>query len=635
MKARGADAAAWAEARDGPGSSLRAGQRRRAQARVECPPMAPQRHLPRPDEAVSGGPAPEPEVSLAALFRDRAARWPERPALRYRGPTGKWQDLTWAELDGRRRALAAGLCAAGTQPGDRVALLSDNRVEMLLAEAAIASVRAACAPIYPEYGPDTLCYCLQDCGARLVLCGSAAQQERLPPPALLPRVRRVLVLDDRPLPGQRGEPISALLEEGRRSPTAHAEAEARSDAAEPADLAYLLYTSGTTGRPKGVELTGRNVLSQQAALALAWDVNERDVFLGYLPWHHCFGGLFERLTALSRGALFVLDDSCGRNLEKLVQNLREVRPTVYFSVPRIYQALIGHGRKDPSALDALLHPGLRFVFTAAAPLPLPAYRVFEERGVPVMEGWGLTETSPCVTLTPQVGPRAPGVVGWPLPGTTVRLIPSSAADERGAGEIIVRGPQVMRGYHGDPEATARVLDQNGWLRTGDLGEWTPQGLRIKGRADGVFKLENGEKVATGEIEARLLAASPLVEQALVIGSGQPHATALVWLSRPAVRNFCEAHNLSVPPPAEMAALPELRLALGQALRASNLLTQPVHERVRRVALLHEPPAMEHGEMTPTGKMVRTVLLERHAALVAALQGRGMDPRILELGKRDE
>src|SRR5207302_5547103 len=163
-----------------------------------------------------------------------------------------------------------------------------------------------------------------------------------------------------------------------------------------------------------------------------------------------------------------LDDSRGRSRDKLVANLREVRPTVYFSVPRIRQALIGRAGRGPAALEAIFHAGLRFVFTAAAPLSPPAYRFFEEKGVPVIEGWGLTESSPCATLTPLEGPRQSGVQGWPIAGTTVRLVPSPASDAPGVGEALVRGPQVMRGYHRQPEATARVLE-DGWLRTGDLG----------------------------------------------------------------------------------------------------------------------------------------------------------------------
>jgi len=381
-----------------------------------------------------------------------------------------------------------------------------------------------------------------------------------------------------------------------------------------------------------VELTHGNVLSQQAAIAQVWDVSPRDVFLSYLPWHHCFGGLFERLMALWNGALLVIDDSRGRDLGKLLANFREVKPTVYFSVPRVYQGLIARARADAEVREALLHPGLRLVFTAAAPLPAPAYRFFEEAGVPVHEGWGLTETSPCATLTRPGEPRESGVAGWPLPGTAVRLDRVEQADPP-QGEVLVRGPQVMRGYRNAPEDTARVLS-DGWLRTGDLGEWTDRGLRVRGRVDGVFKLENGEKVSSAVVEARLLASTPLLEQAVVLGDGQPFTTALCWLSVPAVRSWAEANGLT-PDPDALPRLPELRRALTEALQAANALAQVPYERVRRVALLGTPPSLETGELTPTQKVVRAVVASRHAQLIDALREGSHHPVVLDIERRGD
>ncbi|HKB76255.1 MAG TPA: AMP-binding protein, partial [Myxococcales bacterium] len=398
------------------------------------------------------------------------------------------------------------------------------------------------------------------------------------------------------------------------------------------DPAFLLYTSGTTGLPKGVELTHGNVLSQQAAIAQVWDVSERDVFLSYLPWHHCFGGLFERMMALWNGAPLVIDDSRGRDLEKLIVNFREVKPTVYFSVPRVYQGLIARARSDEQVRKTLLHPGLRLVFTAAAPLPAPAYRFFEEAGVPVHEGWGLTETSPCATLTRPGEPRVSGVAGWPLPGTSVRLDRVEQADPP-QGEVVVRGPQVMRRYRNAPEDTARVL-RDGWLRTGDLGEWTEDGLRVRGRVDGVFKLENGEKVSSAAVEARLLASTPLLEQAVVLGDGQPFTTALCWLSVAAVHSWVEANGLS-PESGELALLPELRRALTEALQAANALAQVAYERVQRVALLGTPPSLDTGELTPTQKVVRAAVMRRHAKLIQAMRDGSPHPAVLELSRRGD
>jgi long-subunit acyl-CoA synthetase (AMP-forming) len=571
------------------------------------------------DEPKSGPPLAEvPFRSVPELVAARAAQDPRRVAVRQRSATGKWQDLSWGELDARRRAAAAGLQGLGVKRGDAVAVVAHNSTEMLIAELGAQTLGAAVAPIFPGYSAAVLHHCLADSGARVALVGSAVQQHQV---AGVRQLEQIVVLDDQPLPG--ALPLKAL--QGARSEVTGPQADAQ-------DVAYLLYTSGTTGKPKGVELTHRNALSQQAAIGAVWDVSEKDVFLSYLPWHHCFGALFERLMALWHRALLVLDDSRGRDLDRLYTNFFETRPTVYFGVPRVYNGMISRARRDPGAREAL--QGLRFAFSAAAPIAEPAFRFFEDLGVPVLEGWGLTETSPCVTITRREDPRrAPGVVGGPLPGTSVKLDP--VVEFPGRGEILVRGPQVMRGYHRRPEETAAVL-QDGWLRSGDLGEWTAHGLKLSGRIDGVFKLENGEKVSAGEVEARMLAASPLLEQAVVLGAAQPFVTALCWIAPAAAQRFLEERGID-PPPAvpELVQAPEVRRALVEALQSANLLAQGHYERVRRVALVAENPSLDTGELTPTMKMVRAVSSQRHEALIAAMRQELPHPQILDVFRRGD
>jgi long-subunit acyl-CoA synthetase (AMP-forming) len=590
---------------------------------------------------------------VAALVRDRAAKLGEKEAVRSRPAAGgAWQHLSWSELDRRRRSVAAGFHALGVGRGDRVLVIASNSVEMLLVELGLVSLGAVSTPIYSDYPPDLVLHCLRDSGARVAVCGSALHQKKLAGVAG-GQVERLVVLDGHPLAGDNRAVSLAALEElaTTRGPAAAQRAldvvDANTGAVRADETAFLLYTSGTTGRPKGVPLSHRNVLSQQAALAQVWSVGPGDVLLSYLPWHHCFGSLFERLLALWSGATLVLDDSRGRDLDRLLANLAEVKPTLYLSVPRVYQGLVARAQADAKASAALLHPGLRFVFTAAAPLPEGCYRFFEEAGVPVQEGWGLTESSPCCTLTGPHAPRSSGVTGWPLPGTEVRLAPSEQAGP-GAGEVQVRGPQVMEGYWNGPQATAAVFTSDGWLKTGDLGEWTPQGLRVRGRIDGVFKLLNGEKVPSGEVEARMLAATPLLEQVVVLGVGQTYATALAWLSLGAARRFVEQQGLwpealleGGAQPGEPAPLtwlvrvPELRRAVTEALQAVNTLAAVPSERVRRVALVDASLQIDSGELTPTLKAVRRVVQERHKALVAALLADAPHPQILELSRSSD
>src|SRR5438477_5815222 len=556
--------------------------------------------------------------SIPDLFASRAAVDPSRPAIRFRSPSGKWSDLKWGEIDARRRKLAAGLQALGVKRGDAVAMLSPNSAEMLVAELAVMTLGAATCPIFPGYAASVLLHCLTDSGARIAFAGSAVQQHQL---AGARQLERIVVLDNQPLAG--AVPLKSLENSGSIDVPQAGEQ----------DVAFLLYTSGTTGNPKGVELTHWNALSQQAAISAMWDVSDKDVFLSYLPWHHCFGALFERLMTLWHRALLVVDDSRGRDLDRLYTNFFDVRPTIYFGVPRVYNAMIARAQNDATARDAL--KGLRFAFSAAAAISEPAFRFFEsELGVPVLEGWGLTETSPCATITRRSDPkRAPGVVGHPLPGTSVRLDP--VPEFPGRGEILVKGPQVMKAYHRRPEETARVVEA-GRLRSGDLGEWTEHGIKLSGRIDGVFKLENGEKVSAGEVEARILAATPLLEQAVVLGSGQPFVTALCWLSPAAARRWLEERQLDAPADlAPLASVPELRRAIVEALQAANLLASSHFERVRRVALVPEVPALETGELTPTLKMVRSVSSARHAALITSMREERPHSQVLEIFSRGD
>ena len=573
------------------------------------------------DEPKSGPPLPEvPFRSVPDLIAARAAIEPQRAAVRSRTPSGKWADMKWADIERRRRAIAAGLQSLGVKHGDVVAVVSPNSAEMLVAELAAQTLGAAVAPIFPGYSHQVLHHCLADSGARVALAGSAVQQHQL---AQARQLEHIVVLDDQPLPDDhRALPLKALL----------GAAQIDTPQAGPDDIAWLLYTSGTTGKPKGVELTHHNALSQQVAIAALWDVSEHDVFLSYLPWHHCFGALFERLMALWNRALLVVDDSRGRDLDRLFANWFEIRPTVYFGVPRVYNGMMDRARRDPQALSAL--KSLRFAFSAAAPISEPAFRFFEELGVPVLEGWGLTETSPCATITRRTDPkRAPGVVGFPLPGTQVKLDP--VPEFPGRGEILVRGPQVMRGYHHRPDETLRVL-QDRWLRCGDLGEWTSHGLKLMGRLDGVFKLENGEKVSAGEVEARLLAATPLLEQAVVLGQSQTFVTALCWISPAAGQRFLQ--DLGLEPPEtveELVQIPELRRAIVEALQSANHFASVGYERVRRIALVAETPSLDTGELTPTLKMVRAVATGRHAQLISALREEQAHAQVLEILRRGD
>ena len=546
---------------------------------------------------------------------------------------------SFRQLHAEVQRMAAVLLALGVQQGDRVLIYMPMTAEAAFAMLACARIGAIHSVVFGGFASHSLATRIDDAEPTVIVSTDAGSRSG--------KVVPYKPLLDEAINLARHKPAKVLMIDRGLAPFARSAGrdedyavlrEQQLDTVVPcvwlesSDPSYTLYTSGTTGKPKGVELTHHNALSQQVAIAALWDVSEHDVFLSYLPWHHCFGALFERLMALWNRALLVVDDSRGRDLDRLFANWFEIRPTVYFGVPRVYNGMMDRARRDPQALSAL--KSLRFAFSAAAPISEPAFRFFEELGVPVLEGWGLTETSPCATITRRTDPkRAPGVVGFPLPGTQVKLDP--VPEFPGRGEILVRGPQVMRGYHHRPDETLRVL-QDRWLRCGDLGEWTSHGLKLLGRLDGVFKLENGEKVSAGEVEARLLAATPLLEQAVVLGQSQTFVTALCWISPAAAQRFLQ--DLGLEPPEtveELVQIPELRRAIVEALQSANHFASVGYERVRRIALVEETPSLDTGELTPTLKMVRAVATGRHAHLISALREEQAHAQVLEILRRGD
>ncbi len=562
----------------------------------------------------------EMEPSIGAMLATRSGLWGAAVAFREREEGGTYGSLAWTDLLDRVRRAGSWLLAHGIRKGDRVATYSRNSADMLVWELAVMSCGALSVPIFARYSPLQLSYLLEHSGARLLLAGNAEQ----------------LACALGTAPGRKLEGLVLTCTGDRpadrpadRPPHAHATADPpivsfNDVLAHPADEAFdaavaalrpddpclVMYTSGTTGVPKGVVLEHGNILSQQKALSQLWHIVPGDVFLSYLPWHHSFGGLFERFTALAQGATLCLDDSGGRDIPRLIANWREILPTHFFSVPKIFQALVTECRLDLDVEETVFHPGLKFVFTAAAPLPKDCSDYFANKGVPVLEGWGLTETSPCVTLTSPVGERIPGIVGLPLPGVEVLV-----GSER---EIFVRGPNVMQGYYCDSERTEQVIDPQGWFSTGDLGEVTDLGLRIICRVDGLFKLTNGEKVPSAVVEGALAGTSRFIEQAVVLGAGRDYVAALLFPNLRNIEAWAREHGRGGGTPERLLADPDVAALLRAEVEERNASIEPAYMRIRAYSVVPAELTIEAGELTPSMKVVRNQVVERHHDLVDAL-----------------
>lgn len=543
------------------------------------------------------------EPSLGVLLRDRTARWGPKVYLRYR-ENDQEITITREEFTRRTFQIARHLLDEGIRRGDRTAMISENRAEMFMFELAVMSIGAITVPIFAGYLPEQIAYVLGRAKPRFVVVSGKHQLAKIERDKH-PWVEKFYCMDfDAECKRWGAVDYATLLAEGGAT---EEQLHKQVDAVQPDDLCMIMYTSGTTGAPKGVLLCPQHLISQQKAMSLMWDVNENDVYMNYLPWHHSFGGLFERFMTLYNGCELCLDDSRGKDIDRLIANWKVFSPTIFFSVPRIHDLLISRCAVDPEVEKIVFGGRLRFVFSAGASLPAHVEDAYRKHNVPVLEGWGLTETGPCVTATTKDSGWRSGYVGIPLPGVSVRIDHEQ--------EILVKGPNVMEGYLDDEEATAHVISEDGWLRTGDLGEFTRDGLRLLGRKDGTFKLTTGEKVHPLRVETLLVNESRFIGQAVTVGSGKDFVGVLIYPDFGNLRLWAADQNIVAD---ELISHPAVLELYASELQRMNPMIEIKYQRVRRASLAHREASLDNGELTPSGKLVRKAVLNNFKDKVSAL-----------------
>jgi long-chain acyl-CoA synthetase len=594
------------------------------------------------------------------LFLDRVGRSPGREAFRYPEGSG-WKSLTWTETEARVRAVAAGLRALGVEGEQVCAILSATRIEWILADYGILCAGAATSAIYPSSTAEECAFILADSGAVVAFVDNDEQVQKLASRrAELPALRQVVVFDGRTPASVWPEgwviPFSELLARGRAHDQAHPGAfEETAAAVRGGDLATLLYTSGTTGRPKGVELTHACWVSQSAAVAESGILGHGEAAFQFfwLPLAHSFGKMIGT-AQLRLGFTTAVD---GR-IEAIVENLARLRPTFVCAVPRIFEkvhAKVLASAREGGAVKARLFrwalevgltcrrleragrvPGpvlaaeraladrlvfqkvkrlfggrLEFFVCGSAPLAREVTEFFDAMGVAILEGYGLTETS-AATHCNKLDARKVGSVGKPFPGMETRI----AED----GEVLVRGPWVMRGYHGLPELTADALDAEGWLHTGDVGQVDAEGfLTITDRKKDLIKTSGGKYVAPAELEGRIKTACPIVSQVLVHGDRRNYVTALVTLDPEAARRWAAMNGLDDREPARLARLPEVEAVVKRCLDKVNA-TLPRYATVKKFRVLGAEWTEAAGELTASQKPKRKVIEERYRAELDSMYG---------------
>lgn len=560
-----------------------------------------------------------PESSLPAMHRATAERLGPRVALRYK-KDGLYHDLSWSEYRTSADRAAAGLVALGVEPGDRIAILSENRVEWPIADLATLSAGAIDVPMHAPLSMAQVRYQLEHSGAVGVFASGPDQAAKVRESiGESPRLRWIVTFDrirSRDLRPLRVLSWNGLIALGARSPGPALEARRREAVISRDDLATIIYTSGTTGPPKGVMLTNGNLLSNaESGVAIA-ETTTDDVLLSWLPYSHIYARTCDLVIPSLSGATLCLAES----IDTLTTNLAEIRPSCMSAVPRFYEkvwsglaALPAESR--PAAMRSIFGPRVRHFSSGGAPLPKHVAVGFHEAGLTLMEGYGLTETSPIISFNTPGACRV-GSVGRAIPGVEIRI-----ADD---GEILTKGPHVMRGYWRDPDATGSVI-VDGWFHTGDLGRIDDEGfLFITGRKKDLIVTSGGKNVAPSEIE-RLLVSDPLIEQAVVCGDGKPFITALIVPDFAALANKASELGCAIETDGELIVSPQLRVVF--ATRIETLMREVSNpERVKAFLLLARPFRIDEDEVTATLKVRRAHLLRKFADRLDALYDAGPEDR---------
>jgi long-chain acyl-CoA synthetase len=548
--------------------------------------------------------------TIVSILRERAAATPGLPALRVKRQ-GIYDSISWGGLANDVDRYACGFLRMGITPGDRVAQLSENRYEWILTDQALQMIGAIHVSLHAALSGEQAATQIRHSGARVLLLSNQAQAEKLIPHiASLPDGVRCFSYDPGSDCGSQW-PIdlwSSWISGTAESAESFRATERRLADTSPDHLATILYTSGTTGQPKGVMLTHANLVFDATAMVAASEQSPDDVKLNFLPLSHIYGRTSDLYTWIVSGHQLALAES----RETVLADCTEIRPTWINGVPYSFEKIRRHLQqlgqdREPNSLRELLGGRIRTCHSGGAPLPLKTWDFYWSHGVPLFTGYGLTETSPVISTC---SPRQvkPGSVGKPLQGVAVRI----ARD----GEVLTSGPHVMIGYWNDPSATADAL-RNGWLHTGDLGNVDDEGfLVITGRKKELIITTGGRKVIPTQIES-LLAEDPLIEQAVVIGDGRDYIAALIVPDQEELAREVRSRGIAAGLAAQWFSDPRIQSLVAERVRERLAGLSP-HERIRKFVLLTRRLTVETGELTPKMSPRRDVIEERFAAEIALL-----------------
>ncbi len=594
-----------------------------------------------------------PAMFLAVTERFRGRR--DKAVYLYK-QQGRYTPITHDELRQWVIDVAMGFRALGVGKGDRVGIASENRIEWIVTDFAVTALGAVDVPVFSILTPEQEQYIFHHCGAKVIAVSNRYQLNKiLQVLDQLPSVEKVVVYnEDVPLPeDERFLSFAQLRQLGQQSvPEAQREAlfQELVQQVQPDDLLTIIYTSGTTGNPKGVMLSHRNVLANVEGATARVDINEQDLLLSYLPFCHSYERTAGYYTAFSCGATVALAES----IEAIAKNMQEVRPTVMTSVPRLFeriqQRILNNVSKQPPLRQRIFYWALevgkkkfqaeqagkvplalqlrhqladrlvfakirertggrlRFFVSGGAPLVKEVGEFFFALGIPIYEGYGLTEASPVISVN-YPGNVELGTVGPPLPNVEVEI----AED----GEILARGPSIMQGYFKDEAATREAIDEEGWLHTGDIGYINAAGrLVITDRKKNIFVSSGGKNIAPQPIE-NALTLSPYIDQAVLIGDGREYNVALIVPDFEQLKEYAQQAQITYADERELIEHPEIRTLIQREIKKQQKSFSK-YEQVRKFALLAEPFSVDNGMLTPTLKVRRHVIERTYQSIIEQL-----------------
>jgi long-chain acyl-CoA synthetase len=577
--------------------------------------------------------------SLVAIYEHATTTFADRPLFGTK-QGGEWVWITYRDFAQATDDVRAGMAEIGVGVGDRVAMITNNRAEWAIAAYATYGRKAAFVPMYESQHTDEWQYILNDCGAKVVICANEKIRDAiLSVKGQLPELQHVIVIDGKADAGSISWADLRAKGKGKKVPN---------EKPQPDDLAGLIYTSGTTGKPKGVRLSHANLASNVSAMHEVFPMSPEDRSLSFLPWAHSFGQTVELHGLFSMGASMGIAES----VDKIIDNLAEVQPTLLFSVPRIFNRIYDRLHKQMAEAPALRRKifesavensafrkklaeqrrtsgfadfkqrlfdkivfqkvrgrfggRLRYAFSGGAAISKEVAEFIDNLGITVYEGYGLTETSPIATAN-WPGARKIGSVGKAIPGVRIAIDLGATGDPRN-GEVVVYGHNVMQGYYNLPEENDKVFTADGGFRTGDMGYLDDDGfLYITGRIKEQYKLENGKYVAPAPLE-ELLKLSPYIANTFVYGDNKPYNVALVVPEMSEVEAWAQQQGITKTGAELLADEKVLALLQSELDKHSSEFKQ--FEKIKKIKVISEDFTQDNGMLTPKLSLKRRVVMQR-------------------------